>query len=106
MKLNLHIRELRKERGLTLAQLAEMIGTSVSHLSEIERGLKNVNNHLIERLAVALGTSSAALMSLAGGEKVARLNAIASNLDESRLEQLMAFGEALQSSAEVQKRSG
>lgn len=105
MKLNLHIRELRKNRGLTLAQLADMIGTSVSHLSEIERGIKNINNHLIERLAGALGTTSAALMSMAGGEKLARLNAIAADLDDARLDQMMAFGEALKSAAEVQKQN-
>jgi transcriptional regulator with XRE-family HTH domain len=54
MSLPLRIRDLRKERGLTLAQLAEVVGISVPHMSQVERGVKNVNNHLLERIARAL----------------------------------------------------
>ena len=52
--LPLRIREIRKERGLTLAQLADVVGISTPHMSQVERGIKNVNNHLLERIAVAL----------------------------------------------------
>ena len=54
MQLTLRIRQLRKSKGLTLSELASKIGVSAPHLSEVERGKKNLNNHLIERLAVAL----------------------------------------------------
>ena len=52
--LPLRIRELRQNRGLTLAQLAEVVGISTPHMSQVERGIKNVNNHLLERIASAL----------------------------------------------------
>jgi len=54
VSLNLNIRELRKAKGMTLAELASIVGVSIPHLSEVERGKKNLNNHLIERLAAAL----------------------------------------------------
>lgn len=103
MTLNLHIREIRKAKKLTLQQLADMIGVSVPHLSEIERGLKNVNNHLLERLTLALGVPSEALLS-SQGSKTSRLNAVASTLDAESLEQLMAFADALKIAAEAQKQ--
>lgn len=62
MELNIRIRELRKARGLTLEQLASRISVSAPHLSEVERGKKNLNNHLMERLASALGVSHADLI--------------------------------------------
>ncbi|UWQ30224.1 helix-turn-helix domain-containing protein [Leisingera sp. M523] len=62
MQLTLRIRELRKTNGLTLAELAGKIGVSAPHLSEVERGKKNLNNHLIERIADALGVSPTELL--------------------------------------------
>lgn len=62
MGLKLNIRALRQERKLTIAQLAEVIGVSTPHLSEVERGVKNLNNHLMERLAVALNVTPAQLI--------------------------------------------
>ena len=57
MELNLRIRELRTDKGLTLVELAEKVGVSTPHLSEVERGKKNLNNHLMVRIAAALGVS-------------------------------------------------
>lgn len=37
------IRQLRKERRLTLQYVADTTGMSVSHLSQIERGFKDLN---------------------------------------------------------------
>ena len=54
MELRLNIRTLRKAKGWTLEQLATKIRVSVPHLSEVERGVKNLNNHLMTRLAEAL----------------------------------------------------
>lgn len=62
MSLNLQIRALRKEQGLTLETVAGRVGISVAHLSEVERGLKNVNNHLLERIASALGVQPVQLL--------------------------------------------
>lgn len=55
MKLPLRIRDIRQKQGLTLRQLASAVTVSVPHMSQVERGVKNVNNHLLERIAQALG---------------------------------------------------
>ncbi|MEM9342892.1 MAG: XRE family transcriptional regulator [Pseudomonadota bacterium] len=51
----LEVRQLRKARGLTLVQLAETSGMSVSHVSAIERGAVNASIDKVNRLADALG---------------------------------------------------
>lgn len=50
----LEVRQLRKARGMTLAQLAQSSGISVSHLSAIERGTVNASIDKVTRLADAL----------------------------------------------------
>lgn len=62
MSLNLKIRELRKAKGLTIAQLAEKVGVSTPHMSEVERGVKNLNNHLIERISASLNVGASELI--------------------------------------------
>ena len=49
------VRELRKARQMTLADLAEASGVSISHLSAIERGTVNPTLGKIGRVAAALG---------------------------------------------------
>lgn len=51
MVMRLKIRELRKDRGWTIDQMAEMIGVSKSHLSEVETGKKNPSSPLMDTLA-------------------------------------------------------
>lgn len=95
MSLKIHIRELRKAKGLTLAQLADKIGISTPHMSEVERGLKNLNNHLITRLAAALDVAPEALLSGDAPAAVTKLNAILSQLDADEQARVAAFAEAL-----------
>jgi transcriptional regulator with XRE-family HTH domain len=52
--MEVRIKELRKERGLTLEELAEKAGMSVSFLSMIENGKRNVNAARLDALARAL----------------------------------------------------
>lgn len=47
----LTLRKLREERRLTLAQVADQIGVSVPHVSELERGKKRINNDWLEKFA-------------------------------------------------------
>jgi transcriptional regulator with XRE-family HTH domain len=42
-EIKLRIRKLRQERGMTLAELSEMAGMSVPHLSDLETGKKRFN---------------------------------------------------------------
>jgi transcriptional regulator with XRE-family HTH domain len=50
------IRELRKRKGLTLLELSERVGLSVSHLSQIENGQVNLNIGNLESIGRALDT--------------------------------------------------
>lgn len=57
------LRELRKQRGLTLDALAEMVGTSKQTVQRYETGIiTNVPKEKIEALAAALGVTPATLM--------------------------------------------
>lgn len=49
------VRELRKQRGLTLDQLAELTGISTGHLSRIERHEKGWSMESLPKIAKALG---------------------------------------------------
>ena len=52
------IKELRKEKGLTQTELAELAGTQQSRLGEYERGDKPVENMTVgqaKKIADALG---------------------------------------------------
>jgi chromosomal replication initiator protein len=42
---------LRRERGFTLQQVANGTGMSVSHLSEVERGVRRLSNDLLVTIA-------------------------------------------------------
>lgn len=57
------IKELRKERGLTLEQVAEVVGVGKSTVRKWETGMiANMRRDKIADLAMALGTTPAYLM--------------------------------------------
>lgn len=60
--LGARIRQLRKERGLTLVQLAAATGLSHSFISQVERGLASLSMSSLFRVAQALGTSQHELL--------------------------------------------
>jgi transcriptional regulator with XRE-family HTH domain len=61
------IRKLRRERRLTLNQLAERVPMSASNLSRIELGSQGPPaDEIIERIGVALKTDPAELLRAAG----------------------------------------
>jgi transcriptional regulator with XRE-family HTH domain len=93
MKLDLRIREIRQGKGLTLAQLAARIGVSTAHLSEVERGVKRVNNHLLERLSEALGVTPPDLVG--GPPPLGALEEILAQLDEEGQAKVEAYASAL-----------
>ncbi|MFF7936862.1 cupin domain-containing protein [Streptomyces sp. NPDC007940] len=80
------IRKLRKERGLTLVQLAERAALSHPFLSQLERGLTRPSMSSLHRIARALGTTQQALMTVAA---VPRTGASADSV------QLVRSGEGL-----------
>ncbi|GGT30489.1 MerR family transcriptional regulator [Nonomuraea spiralis] len=58
---NRSIRNARRASGLTLKQLAEMVGVSPAHLGAVERGDTGVSTQLIMRIADALLVPPSAL---------------------------------------------
>ncbi len=61
------LRKRRRERGLTLAQLAERIPMSASNLSRLELGSQGPPaDEVIERIAKALGADPGELLQAAG----------------------------------------
>lgn len=58
------IRELRRERGLALSDLADAAGISASHLSRIERGRTAPSFTFATRVAAALGVGPNELASM------------------------------------------
>jgi len=56
------IRILRKERGLTLEQVAHKAGMQASNLSDIEKGKRDIRTQTLERIACAIGCSPTELL--------------------------------------------
>ena len=53
--IGLHIKELRKHKGLSQEKLAELMSISPKYLSNIERGKENPTLDMFMKLASALG---------------------------------------------------
>ena len=95
MEIKPRIRELRQARGLKLKELAEMIGISPPHLSEVERGKKNLNNHLLARLADALNVQPSDLIASNPEPGIDELLSVARSLSEDDRQRLKEFAEFL-----------
>ena len=63
------IRELRKDRGWTLLQLARVTGFSKGYLSQVENAEKNPPINTLNKIAYGLGVDVAALITGEGAEK-------------------------------------
>ena len=55
------IREIRKSKNKTLAEISSEIGISVAYLSDIERGNRHGSDRTLKMIADALGVSVADL---------------------------------------------
>jgi transcriptional regulator with XRE-family HTH domain len=87
------VRAHRKERGLTIEQLAEAADLSNNHVSEIERAKSNPRLDTIDAIAEALGVSTRALvegrrgdveiLGAKGREFAAMFDALPTDLQES-----------------------
>lgn len=93
MTLHIRIREIRERQGLTVTDLAAKVGVSIAHMSQVERGVKNLNNHLLERIARALGVEPYELITSNTGTDA--LAEIASALTPEDRARLVEFARAL-----------
>jgi transcriptional regulator with XRE-family HTH domain len=61
------VRQLRRLRGITAAQLSERAQLSTSYISQLERGrVHRPAEYALERIAKVLGVEAAELITLAG----------------------------------------
>src|SRR5437868_15322790 len=61
------VRTARQRRGLSLAEVADLAGTSPSHLSRLERGKRlALSRDLLSRIATTLEVDTLRLFSAAG----------------------------------------
>jgi len=93
MVLRIRIREIREAKGMTVTDLASRVGISIPHMSQVERGVKNLNNHLLERIAKALNVEPYELISDNTGTDA--LAEIASHLSDEDRKRLVEFARAL-----------
>jgi transcriptional regulator with XRE-family HTH domain len=56
------LRVIRKERGLKLRQASSKTVCSLGHLSDVERGARQVSLQMLENLAVGYGISTSELL--------------------------------------------
>ncbi|MEL6102929.1 MAG: helix-turn-helix domain-containing protein [Pseudomonadota bacterium] len=83
--MELRLKELRKQRGMTQREVADLAGMSVSYYTEIENGKKQINAHRMDRIARALGASPPDLiLDTKNPEDLALLESIKSLSDQQR----------------------
>jgi transcriptional regulator with XRE-family HTH domain len=68
------LRELRKNRNLTINALSKMCGVSYVALSKLERNQGNPELRTLERIAKALGVSAHHLLALAQNQQPVRVS--------------------------------
>lgn len=105
MSLGQALRQLRKQKGLTLAELAEKTDSYVGNLSRIERDVARPSLELLYRISEALNFSMSEVFALSepdekksNPDQVA-LNAIFISLLEKDRDLLLAFARLLQERA-------
>lgn len=103
MQLSVLIGPIRKAKQISQKELAEKIGISAAHLSGLESGKKNLNNHLIERISKALEVEPQALIGPQDNAAWSRLVLAITNLDEDDLERVAGFADALRQSSDAQQ---
>ncbi len=62
MSIGVALRAIRKERGLSQAELADKAGTTSVSISRIEQGHQDPTFTMLERLAKAMGISANSLV--------------------------------------------
>ena len=62
MSVNQRLRSIRRAKGLTLEELADLTGTQGSYFGRIERGERGLSPKMAQRLAPALGVEAEFLL--------------------------------------------
>lgn len=98
MELTPRIRAIREEQGIKQHELAEMVGISAPHLSQLERGVKNLNSRTLAKIADALGVDPSQLIAGETPPVWSSLMSEMERLDPADQERVRAFAESLRRS--------
>lgn len=101
MMLTLRLREIRQAKGLTIAQAAAHVGASEAHVSELERGLKRINNDWIRKFSQLYGVRPRDLFGDDLSGNLAETMLILEDLPPEDQERVQAFARALASSKQA-----
>ena len=88
LKVGTRIRELRKERGLSLGKLADACYLSKGHLSSVEHGLAAITIQTIERLAQGFGVPPMYLLTFAADDERAHAAELLRYLPQTEVRKL------------------
>ncbi|UQA54555.1 helix-turn-helix domain-containing protein [Polyangium aurulentum] len=88
MQVGARIRELRHERGMSLADLADASELSKGHLSSVEHGLAAITIQTIERLAYGFDVPPLYLLTFAGDDERAHVAELLRQLSNEQVRKL------------------
>ncbi|MDI1444537.1 helix-turn-helix transcriptional regulator [Polyangium sp. 6x1] len=88
LKVGARIRELRKERGMSLQDLADAGAMSKGHLSSVEQGLAAITIETLDRIARALGVPSLCLVTFPAEDELDRIADLARKLPKGERRKL------------------
>lgn len=103
MQLSVLIRPIRESKNISQKELAEVVGISAAHLSGLESGKKNLNNHLLERISNALDVEPQALIGSDDSKAWANLMSAVASLTDDDLQRVAGFADALRKSSNAQQ---
>jgi len=87
-KVGARIRELRLERNMSLAELADISGLSKGHLSSVEHGLAAITIQTIDRLAKGLELSALYVLTFAADDERAQVAELVRKLPAADVKKL------------------
>lgn len=86
-----NIRALRSDRDVTLEQLAERSGLSVSYLHRLERGERNLSVKNIDKIAGALGVDRSELITIGALGRKAEAARLLDGIPEEAMPEVVSF---------------
>jgi transcriptional regulator with XRE-family HTH domain len=105
-KVGARIRELRLERSMSLAELADISGLSKGHLSSVEHGLAAITIQTIDRLAKGLELSALYILTFAADDERAHVAELVRKLPVADVKKLRReLAKLVQATAKAQLKA-
>ena len=79
------IRAIRKERGLTIKNVAKLVGVSEQAISQYERGIREPNLSMIDKIAEALNVSRLDLLETEYNSPIGKIKIREEYIDDKKI---------------------